>query len=268
MKKLLLFLLAFSLLNVSMAQEVFPPDTSKTLKKNGFGIYLIVPRLEFSPEIKLNSLLQQNGYPEIPKLTLRNLGFGAQFKIGNWVISGGLMGGFQTLKNKNERTEIEHSVSTLDALFSYYLKKIDIKNGANTLCMYPFIGFSTNQANLYLTQPSETQPINTLLASPNNALHLKHYTDCVTFGIGADLGSLYDDGSGVVSGSGLVSIKVGYRFSLETLPWYDGAVIWHPLTSPSQLPPATIPDAPRDHFNQFFFQLNLGGMLNWGSKKK
>ena len=104
MKKLLLLFLSISLLNVSMAQEFFTPDSSKTFKKNGIGVYLIVPRLEFSPEIKLNSLLQQNGYPEIPNFTLRNLGFGAQFKIGNWVISGGLMGGFQTLKNKNERT--------------------------------------------------------------------------------------------------------------------------------------------------------------------
>ena len=125
MKKLFFSLLAFSLLNVCLAQKTSPPDTSKTFKKNGIRVYLIVPRLEFLPESRLNPLLSQNGYPEIPNLTLRNLGFGAQFKIGNWVISGGLMGGFQTLKNKNERTEIEHSVSTRNALFSYYLKKID-----------------------------------------------------------------------------------------------------------------------------------------------
>ena len=128
------------------------------------------------------------------------------------------------------------------------------------------MGFSMNQANLYLTRPSTTQPINALLASPNNALHLKHYTDRVAFGIGVDLGSLYKEELADL----LVSIKIGYRFSIDgALPWYDGAVSWQPINinTLSQLPPATIPSVPVDHFNHFFFQLNIGLVANWNRKK-
>ena len=53
------------------------------------------------------------------------------------------------------------------------LESTDIKNGANTVCLYPFTGFSMNQANLYLTRPFTSKPVNLLLASPNGNLHLK-----------------------------------------------------------------------------------------------
>ena len=250
MKRLLVFLLAFSLLNVSMAQEISPPDTSKTFKHRGFEFHSILKRVEFLPEIKLNPLLQKNGYPEMGNfafniLVLNSWGFGAQYRMGMLNIGVDIMGSSYIRENEIERTEIEYSVFSANFLLSYYLNK----NGEKTMYLYPFIGFSGYGYNLYLTRPSASKPINDLLASPNNALHLRHSTDGFTFGFGADFGSLYNEESE------LLSIRIGYRYSL------DGAIPW-------KAPATTIPDAPRDHFNQFFIQLNVGGMLNWGGKKK
>ena len=257
MIKVLLFLLSFSLLNVCMAQETSPPDTPKTFKYQGIGFYFTIIRPEFSPEIRLNSLLHENGYPRMRKFTLNwgfgtpfrvNWGLGAQYRIGMLVIKGDLL--LDTYTRENERQQLKRSVINRNVLLSYYVKKIEIYKGANTMYLYPFIGFSKNQTNLFLTRPSTTQPINDLLASPNNALHLRHNTNGFTFGFGADFGSLYDK----VPPS-LVSIKIGYRFSM------DGAVPW-------KAPATTIPDAPGDHFNQFFIHISVGGMFNWGGKKK
>ena len=123
MKKLLLSLLSLSLLNVSMAQEVSPPDTSKTFKHRGFEFHFIFSRGEFSPEIKLNSLLQENGYPGIRNFTLlnylgfsgNNLGFGGQYRIGGCVINGELI--VNTYTRENERI-LKHSAISQNVLLS------------------------------------------------------------------------------------------------------------------------------------------------------
>ena len=243
MKKLLLLFLSFSLLNVCIAQDASPPDISKTFKYQGVGLYLVGPRVAFSSESRLNPLLHQNGYPGIRNVTLK-FGLGVQYRIGMFVIDADANSSTDIREKENKITEIEHSVFSANFLLSYYLKKIDY-NDSKTMYLYPFIGLSNHETTLYLTQSSTSQPINTLLGSPNNALHLKHYNNGFTFGAGLDICSFYD------RKSGLVSIKIGYRFSI------DGAVTW-------EAAPATIiPDAPRDYFNQFFLQLSLGGVFNW-----
>lgn len=170
MKKLLVFLFSLSLLNVCMAQEASLSDTSKTFKKNGFGFHLIFTRFDFSPEIKLNSLLQQNGYPGIGNLTFNiwgfnNFGLGAQYRIGMLNMGFDIMSNRYIGENEIERTEIKNSVINVNFLLSYYLKKIDARKGGDTMYLYPFIGFSSYQSNLFLTRPSTSKPINDLLVS-------------------------------------------------------------------------------------------------------
>ena len=75
MKKLLAFLLAFSLLNVCMAQEdslAYKPKTYELI-----GLYTSL-KLEFSPESRFNPLLRQNGYPGR---------YPTQFLNGAWVLN-------------------------------------------------------------------------------------------------------------------------------------------------------------------------------------
>ena len=236
MKKLLVFLLSFLFMNVSMDQEASPPDTSKRFER--IGLYTSL-RLEFLPESRLNPLLERNGYPTIPNSVLK-YGLGAQYRMRKWVIRGDVVYDDQVWRKESEKTAIERSVFSTNLLLSYYLKKIDVFKGSKKIYLYPFIGFPGYQPNLYLTRPSTSKPINDLLASPNNALHLRHDTDGFTFGFGTDLHKFYDEDN---EESYILNIKIGYRASV------NGAVPWEAST--------TIPDV-ADHFNPFFVQLNIG----------
>ena len=236
MKKLLAFLLSFSLLNVCIAQEDSLAYKPKTFER--IGLYTTL-RLEFSPESRLNPLLRQNGYPEIPNSVLK-YGLGVQYRMRNWVIRGEVVYDDEVWRKEDEKTAIGRRVFSTNLLLSYYLKKIDIYKGSKKIYLYPFIGFSRDRTALHLKRPSTSKPVNPLFASPDGNLHLKHRTYGFNVGIGADLHKFYDEDN---EESFILNIKIGYRASV------NGAVPWQAST--------TIPDV-ADHFNPFFVQLNIG----------
>ena len=206
-------------------------------------MYVIFPKLELASSSDFNSLLAAYNYPTLPRQTF-NWGIGLQFRFGACLLNADAMITQQRRENEGAGTELVRQILSTNFNVPYYVYKYEYANRPGFFALYPFTGVSTNETNLYLSRPSQDQPIGSLLETPENTLQVEHFAGGINIGLGIDLVSNHDDEFSCVS------VRFGYRFSPEDAYSWESSF-------------TDIADAPSDTFNHFFLQINIGGGFNW-----
>lgn len=115
------------------------------------------------------------------------------------------------------------------------------------LRIYPFLAAGGTITSLTLTRKTESADFDALIRQPGNAVSLNHVLSYVNIGVGADAVRRK------VGWSDLVSLRLGYRFGGLT-EWYSDYT--------------ELRNAPQDRLGQFYFQMNIGGSMNFLSRRQ
>ena len=218
------------------------PDNQSIITERGVSVFLLVPQFMTSSPSNLNTLLGESGYPIIP-LSNFNWGLGAQYRTGQFNF------GFDLSISRQRRdlftdpdlppeSRLTRSSVNVQLYSSYYVFEGKWWN------LFPFVAFSSTDANLYLSKQQGSSNLNTLLSNPGTSTQLDHFSVGLVIGLGIDLQNKD------LKSSAFESLKFGYRVPLEqAYPWESTF--------------ATFNDAPADQFGYFIIQLALGGAFNW-----
>jgi len=190
----------------------------------------------------LNARLRDSGYPELGQLQLL-WGLGMQYRISRVLL------GFEVAHSVNPYGPRTNETSAADR------KTLNVQLNANyalyqpneRLRVYPFLAAGANFTTVTLIRTTESVDFNAILRQPGNAVSLSHFLSYVNIGVGVDAVPRK------VGWRSLASFRLGYRVGGPT-EWYSDYT--------------ELRNAPQDRLGQFYFQVNLGGSMNFLSRRQ
>lgn len=242
-----MLLLFGMILGEAFAQDF--PEEGRVIRdrsdyKRGLHVYAIIPAFTISSHANLNASLFQNGYPILPKGQL-NYGFGFNYRLNRFMMGADMLWGNQVnMTDTPTNAMTKRNPWTYSFNFAYHVFKRD------GFAIYPQVGFSFTDTNLYLSKTTNTNTsLDGILANPGNSVNLFHESAGLFVGIGFDGHWLFRNDSP------LVHFKFGRRIQVERgYPWTS---FFTPITN-----------SPIDNFNYWTFQMGLGGVFNWDKKSE
>lgn len=202
-----------------------------------FAVYATIPAFAIGASSALNGTLLQNGYPRIPRGNV-NWGLGGQYRWNRLFLGVEILASYQTRQREETGSALARLALTTNLITGLHVYK------KSWFAVFPYVGLSATDASVYLSKPTATATVNSLLASPGNTVQLGHFSGGFVFGLGIDLQNADR------SDSVFESFRIGYRISPE------GAYPWESRFT-------QLGGAPADNFNYWFFQLNLGAATHW-----
>lgn len=242
--KILAFLLTLLVSHPIFSQDHRPEERvirDRPDYRRGVNIYAIIPSFTTSPYANINANLIQNGYPLLPRGHL-NYGFGFMYRHNRILIGMDLFWGNQVVTiDEPSRAMLKRNPWTYSLNLGYHVFKRDY------LAIYPQVGFSYTDTNLFLSKSGQASSLDDILQNPGNSVNLYHESAGVFLGVGFDFHWLF------TKESPLVSLKVGKRIQVEDS--YEWSSFYNPISN-----------APGDNFNYWMIQLGMGGVFNWDKK--
>ncbi|MGY6523740.1 MAG: hypothetical protein ACXIUD_18565 [Mongoliitalea sp.] len=238
-------LLMFSVGFAQDSEEVYRWEHPRPDYDRGINAYIIFPAFTMSSPASINQLLNENGYPVLPRGHL-NLGFGLNYRINRLMVITDLFWGNQLRTTPGDDTINQTTRRmTWSGNFGFAYHVIRTDGGA----VYPFIAYSFTETTLFLSKSTSSTSLDNMLSNPGNSVHLNNYSNGLFIGIGMDAHDLF------LEDSIIGSIRIGKR--IQTNPIENWSSRYTQLSN-----------SPLDSFNYWQVQLSIGGAFNWDRKKK
>lgn len=211
--------------------------------KRGVNIYAVIPAFTISSSANINAVLMENGYPTLPKGHL-NYGFGFMYRVNRLLMGADMFWGNQIRSfPEPERAIMKRNPWTYSFNIGYHVFKGD------GFALYPIVGVSYTDTNLFLSKTTSSSALNDILATPGNSVNLFHESAGIFLGLAFDMHWLFR------KDSPLVALKVGKIIQVDdSFPWES---FYTPLSN-----------SVVDNFNYWQIQLNMGGVFNWDKKRR
>jgi hypothetical protein len=234
--KFILLLLPFCLGLPLAAQDTV---RSKEAMRHGFALYLVAPAFATAPSAAINDLLLANDYPRLPRGHL-SWGIGGFRRWNRFVLGMDALLAFQTRSSERFQSALVRTSYTAKLYTAFQVYR------NSWLAFSPYLALSGTEAAVFVSKQTGTSSLDDLLAAPGNTVELHHFSGGIVLGARIDFQKIWKENSA------LGSFRIGYRLDPEP---------GHPAFWNSRFTALT--NAPVDHFNYFFFQLNIGTAWNW-----
>lgn len=203
----------------------------------GMTLTLMFPSYMTSPHSNLNSVLVQNGYPQISRSSV-NYGMGLAYRIKRFEPGFDISMGNQIETNEATDSEILKRLLNVNVFVQYHL----FREGSFTF--FPLLGLSFSNINLITSKQNRGNDINSLLQNPGTSMNLQHFSRGLLTGFGLSFAEHWKKSTGILR------MKFAYRISFnEGSAWESNF--------------ANINNSPVDNFPYLFIQFEMGIMANW-----
>lgn len=238
MKKSCLFLICCIWVILAFAQQGsgLPPRTGPDFDR-GMSIYLVIPSFMISSPSNINSLLVESGYPYIPRGSL-NYGLGMSYRIKRFEPVFDFAVGNQSVSHPALNSELLKRPLSANFYLKYHLKIWD------SFSLFPFVGYSFVENNLFLSKPTEDDDFPSLLQNPSTSVNLLHLSDGILVGMGISMSQFWREATSTFR------LKFAYR-----IPTNSG-YFWESNFS-------NFSKTPLDNFPYFYVQFEMGVLGNW-----
>jgi hypothetical protein len=238
MKKVLLILLTLSLCVSSNAQKGFrlPEPTGPDFDR-GISLFLVLPAFMTSTSSNINPLLLESGYPAIPRSSF-NYGLGLNYRIKRFETGFDFAIGNQNRSNPILNSELLRRSLSANFTLNYHIKL------KNSFTLFPFVGYSFIENNLFLSKPTPDDDFGSLLQNPSTSVNLLHFSDGIILGMGVSISQFWREATSTMR------LKFSYRIPTNT------GYFWESSFSNFQ-------QSPLDNFPYFNIQFEMGVLGNW-----